>query len=86
MLTRLCPFSFLLTRGFPLIFCEMCPLPRTHLKRNPFTFSIFLQAKDGSLTRICIRRATASLVLVRTVDAENFGLGRGTRYTKGELN
>ena len=46
-------FLFLLTRGFPLIFCEMCSLACTHLKRNPFTFSIFLQGRDGSLTQVC---------------------------------
>ena len=41
---------------------------------------------DSCVMHHTMRRATASLVLVRTVDAENFGLGRGTRYTKGEPN
>ena len=43
--------------------------------------SSMCQSRD--LMTHVLRRATASLVLVRTVDTENFGLGRGTRYTKG---
>ena len=31
-------------------------------------------------------RATPLLALMRTVDAERFGLGRGTRYTERQPN